>query len=379
VSIATRVFLLIGVCAGLQGCAWQTPSPPPQSISTTWEAPNFRTLLEAVKTCQHPELEEDADCADRIGEVSEALQAAEFCLQTSLPLYACRAIQRKLISQQAPLLDAARILKVFGGVEQVQLRSYYLVPNRWLSAEWRWKDRGTLIRNDKTGFAIASAALALAIAGLARAAGQLSVIRFRSESQRIQDYMEQARQEAIEQVEFKQSQERRWLVLLHQQFDDAGIDRLPFEDRAQTPFAELWTAALGTEYCGQHDVTIKDCHRPTGVQLVVTSVPPRPDREGWRFHVYFGEVQDAVGCERPDSLLTDPSKPDWSECRTFREIPWDRADVALAVARRLLVRAMRGTELLHQRGTAVPTSWQPYPEEVPLYLAASLPIAAVDT
>jgi hypothetical protein len=95
--------------------------------------------------------------------------------------------------------------------------------------------------------------------------------------------------------------------------------------------------------------------------------------EGWKFHVYFGEIQDAVRCERPASLRADPSSPDWSEFRTFQEIPWDRAEVALAVARRLLLRAMRGTELLHQRGAAVPKTWQPYPEEIPLYLAARLP------
>lgn len=376
---AVKVLILISVGCGLQACSWQAPSPPPQSIAVAWDAPNFQTLLEAIKTCQHPDLEEDTDCADRGSEVREALQAVEFCLHTPLRLHACRAIERKLVSQRAPLFDAGRMLNAFGSAGQVQLRSYFPITNKWLGAEWRWKDRGTLIRHDNTGFAMAAFALALAVSGLARAAGQLSVIRFRSRSQRVQDCIERARQEAIEQVEIKQSQERRWLVLLHQQFLDAGIDRLPFEERAQTPFAELWTAGLGTEYCGQHDVTINDCHRPTGVRLVVTSVPPRPDIEGWRFHVYFGEVQDAVRCERPDSLLADPSKPDWSEYRTFREIPMDRADVALAVARRLLFRAMRGTELLNQRGTAVPKSWQPYPEEVPLYLAASVSIAAVDT
>lgn len=372
-STATRVFTLISVCASLQGCDWQAPTPSAQSIAINWAAPNFRVLLDAVQNCHHPDLDEDADCADRSAEVREALQAVEFCLQTSLRLYACRSIQRKLASQHAPLFNAARIVKTVGDAEKLELRSYSPIGNDWLSAEWRWKDRGTLIRNDKAGFFFALALLGLAVAGLVRAIGQVSINRFRSTSQSIQDYMNRAHQEAIAQIRMRQDEERRWLVLLHAQFEAAGIDRFPVSGDQETAFADLWTAGVGTDHCGKHAVTISDCHRPTGVQLVVTSAPSRLQGEGWKFHVYFGEIQDAVRCERPASLRADPSSPDWSEFRTFQEIPWDRAEVALAVARRLLLRAMRGAELLHQRGAAVPKSWQPYPEEVPLYLAARLP------
>jgi hypothetical protein len=373
VSTATKVFTLISVCASLQGCGWRAPTPSAQSIAINWAAPNFRALLDAIKACQHPDLEEDADCADRTGEVREALAAVEFCLQTSLPLYACRAIQRKLIFQHAPLLDAARVVKAADSAESIELRPYYPIRNAWLSAEWRWRDRGTLIQSDKAGFFVAMALLGLVFAGLVRAIGQIPIHRFRSTSQKIQDYMNRAHQEAVEQIRMRQDEERRWLVLLHAQFEASGIDRLPVSDDQETPFADLWTAGLGTDHCGKHAVTISDCHQPTGVQLIVTSAPSRLEGEGWEFHVYFGEIQDVVRCERPASLRADPSSPDWSEFRTFQEIPWDRAEVALAVARRLLLRAMRGTELLNQRGAAVPKTWRPYPEEIPLYLAARLP------
>jgi hypothetical protein len=370
---AINALLLFGVLSGLSGCSWQTSSVPPQAIATSWDAPNFRTLLQAVKACQHPDLEEDADCAERSREVREALLAVEFCLHTSLPLYACRSVQRKIISQHAQLLDAARLLRAFERAEKIELRSYYPVTNKWLSAEWRWKDRGTLIKYDKMGFALAASALGIAAGGAVLAFGQVPLVRFRSKSQKMREYMERVQGEALEQIQIRRDEERRWLVLLHVRFEAAGIDRFPVDVDHEILFSELWTAGLSSEHCGKRDVVISDRHRPTGVQLVVTSVPSGPEGEGWRFHVHFGEVQNTVGCKRPSSLLADPTIPDWSEFRTFQEIPWERADVALEVARRLLIRAMRGTELLHRRGAAVPKAWQPYPDEIPLYLSARLP------
>ena len=94
--------------------------------------------------------------------------------------------------------------------------------------------------------------------------------------------------------------------------------------------------------------------------------------------MHFGVIQDAVRCRRPESLIGKQDDADWLEFRTLEEIPWERADIAMAVARRLLLRAMHGLEVLHPRGAAVPKGWQPYAEEIRQYLVAEPSEGLVD-
>jgi len=94
--------------------------------------------------------------------------------------------------------------------------------------------------------------------------------------------------------------------------------------------------------------------------------------------VHFGAIEDAVRFRRPESLIGKQDDADWSEFRSLEEIPWQRADIAMAVARRLLLRAMRGLEVLHPRGAAVPKGWQPYAEEIQQYLVAEPSAGLVD-
>ena len=175
-----------------------------------------------------------------------------------------------------------------------------------------------------------------------------------------------------------QDQERRWLTLLHLQFLSAGIERFAVGIDPQNLVDDIWTPTNGADQCNRRDITMTDVHRPTGVKLIVTNVPPRPDREGWRFHVHFGVIEDAVRFRRPESLIGKQDDADWSEFRTLEEIPWQRADIAMAVARRLLLRAMRGLEILHPRGAAVPKGWQPYPGEIEQYLVSEPRSSSVD-
>lgn len=369
---------MIGLINALQGCSYREVQPPPHTVAIRWESPEFGTLMKAMATCRVPELEDDANCANRRAEVRQAIDAHAFCSNTKLVLYSCRAIERTVQRQYAEFIESAALAGVSAEADPFQLRPYFPITNPWLSAEWRWKDRGTLIREDLTGFAAAALFASLAFGALVLAIGQRPVIRFRSEAQKVQDWFQDAEAEAMEQIRMVQDHERRWLTLLHLQFLNAGIDRFAVAVDAKHLIDDIWTATNGAEQCDRRDVTITDIHRPTGVKLVVTNVPPRPDREGWRFHVYLGEIQDAVRCNRPDTLKAKQDEADWSEFRTLEEIPWRRADIALAVARRLLLRAMHGLEVLDPKGAAVPKGWQPYPQEIQQYLVAEPRPSTVD-
>lgn len=368
---------MIGLFIALQGCSYREVQPPPHTVAIQWESPDFGTLMKAMATCRIPDLEDDADCANRRAEVRQAVDAHAFCVSTKLALYSCRAIERTVQRQLEALTESAGLAGVSAAAEPLQLKAYYPISNKWLAAEWRWKDRATLIRSDPVGTATSVIAAALTIGAFLLAFGQLTVVRFRTQSRREQDWLENARAEAVEQVQMAQDQERCWLILLHLQFMNTGIEQFPVAIDSQHPIDDIWTAKNGADLCGHEDVTMIEVHRPSGVKLVVTNVRPLPDCEGWRFHVYFGAIQDAVKCRRPDTLMDKENDADWSEFRSFQEIPWQRADIAMAVARRLLLRAMRGLEILHSRGSAVPRGWQPYPIEIQEYLVAE-PVPEAD-
>ena len=369
---------MIGLILTLQGCSYREVQPPPHTVAIQWESPEFGTLMKAMATCRVPELEDDADCANRRAEVRQAMDAHAFCSSTKLVLYSCRAIERTVQRQYADFIESAALASVSADAETFQLKPYSLITNPWLSAEWRWKDRRTLIRDDLTGFAAAACVAALALGSLVFALGPIPVIRFRSRARKLQDEIENVRLEAVEQIHMVQDQERRWLTLLHLQFLSAGIERFAVGIDPQNLVDDIWTATNGADQCNRRDITMTDVHRPTGVKLIVTNVPPRPDREGWRFHVHFGVIEDAVRFRRPESLIGKQDDADWSEFRSLEEIPWQRADIAVAVARRLLLRAMRGLEVLHPRGAAVPKGWQPYAEEIQQYLVAEPSAGLVD-
>ena len=329
-----------------------------------WEAPDFGTMYKAMTICKIPDLEDDAECEDRRTELQQAVDAHTFCLNTKLALYSCRAIERTVQRQYESLTEGAAIAGTVATSVPFELKPYSLISNKWLAAEWRWKDRGALFRNDPAGAAGVVTFAGVAVGLLALALGQLRLVRFRSRASREQDWIDKSNEEGVEQVQMTHERERRWLTMLHLQFLNAGIERFAVLIDADSSTSDIWTASNGADQCNQEDVTMVDVHRPTGVKLIVTNVPPRPDRAGWRFHIFFGDVQDAVRCHRPDTLVGKEKEADWSEFRTFHEIPWQRADIAMAVARRLLLRAMRGLEILNPIGAAVPKGWQPYPEEI---------------
>jgi len=241
--------------------------------------PEFGTLMKAMATCRVPELEDDADCANRRAEVRQAMDAHAFCSSTKLVLYSCRAIERTVQRQYADFIESAALASVSADAETFQLKPYSLITNPWLSAEWRWKDRRTLIRDDLTGFAAAACVAALALGSLVFALGHIPVIRFRSRARKLQDEIENVRLEAVEQIHMVQDQERRWLTLLHLQFLSAGIERFAVGIDPQNLVDDIWTATNGADQCNRRDITMTDVHRPTGVKLIVTNVPPRPDRE----------------------------------------------------------------------------------------------------
>lgn len=369
---------IVGLIIALPSCSYRELQPPPHTVAIQWESPDFGTLTKAMVTCRIPDLEDDSHCASRRAEVQQAMDAHSFCARTQLLLFSCRAIERTVQRQYADFIESATLAGVSVDAEPFQLKPYSPITNPWLSAEWRWKDRGTLIHDDLTGFAAAACVAALVLGSLVFALGQISVIRFRSKAQELQDAIENARLEAMEQIQMVQDQERRWLTLLHLQFLSAGIERFAVGVDPLHLVDDIWTATNGADQCNRRDITMTDVHRPTGVKLIVTNVPSRFDREGWQFHVHFGVMQDAVGCRRPESLLCKQGDADWSEHRTIEQIPWQRADIAMAVARRLLLRAMRGQVVLHPRGAAVPKGWQPYPEEIEQYLVAEPSPGEVD-
>lgn len=249
-----------------------------------------------------------------------------------------------------------------------QLKAYSWINNKWLAAEWRWKDRGALIRNDPAGTAVAIACSAITVGIIALSLGQLSLVRFRTQASRVKERINKTDAEGVEQVAMARELERRWLTLLHLQFLNAGIEEFAFSGDPDSSPSDIWTASNGADQCNREDLTIVDFHRPTGVKLIVTNVAPRPDRQGWRFHIHFGDIQDAVRFHRPGTLNGGELDADWSELRTLDEIAWQRADIAMAVGRRFLIRAMRGLEVLSPVGAAVPKSWSPYPEEISQYL-----------
>ena len=145
------------------------------------------------------------------------MDAHAFCSSTKLVLYSCRAIERTVQRQYAEFIESAALAGVSAEAGPFQLRPYFPITNPWLSAEWRWKDRGALIRDDLTGFAAAAFLASLALGSLVLAFGQRPVIRFRSEAQKVQDSIQNVEAEAMEQIRMAQDHERRWLTLLHLQ------------------------------------------------------------------------------------------------------------------------------------------------------------------